>query len=123
MIGGRHNLRPHGRGRWDGEVAIEPVVADCRFGVGHRPSSAALRRLGAKAIRVGTSDSGVLADVVESKLHPPPGPPGVVPRTALVNRLRATGAFPVVLMVAPAGYGKTTLLAELFGRIDRQPAA
>ena len=82
----------------------------------------ALRELGAKAILVGTSDSGVLFDVVESKLRPPPGQPESVPRTALVNRLRAAGAFPIVLVVAPAGYGKTTLLSQWAAR-DARPFA
>ena len=51
-------------------------------------------------------------DVVESKLTVPAPEPGAVSRTALVNRLRAAGAFPTVLVVAPAGYGKSTLLAQ-----------
>ena len=84
--------------------------------------SPALRRLGAKAILVGTSGAGALADVVGSKLHSPPALPGSVPRTALVNRLRAAGAFPVVLVVAPAGYGKTTLLSQWAAR-DARPFA
>ena len=45
-----------------------------------------------------------------------------VPRTALVNRLRAAGAFPIVLVVAPAGYGKTTLLSQWAAR-DARPFA
>ena len=49
--------------------------------------------------------------LVESKLHPPPARPGIVARTALVDRLLANAA-PVVCVVAPAGYGKTTLLAQ-----------
>jgi LuxR family transcriptional regulator, maltose regulon positive regulatory protein len=49
--------------------------------------------------------------LVESKLHSPPARPGIVARTELVDRLLATAA-PVVCVVAPAGYGKTTLLAE-----------
>ena len=111
-----------GRGGWDGEVEIEPVEGNRRFGVGRRPLNRALRELGAKAILVGPSDSGVLVDVVESKLRPPPGQPESVPRTALVNRLRAAGAFPIVLVVAPAGYGKTTLLSQWAAR-DARPFA
>jgi LuxR family maltose regulon positive regulatory protein len=41
-----------------------------------------------------------------------PLPPGTVPRARLVRRLTATAGTPLVLVVAPAGYGKTTLLAE-----------
>jgi LuxR family maltose regulon positive regulatory protein len=58
-------------------------------------------------------------DVVDSKLHPPLPRPGVVSRTALVNRLRATQSFPVATLVAPAGYGKTTLLAQWSARDTR----
>jgi LuxR family transcriptional regulator, maltose regulon positive regulatory protein len=58
-------------------------------------------------------------DVVESKLHVPVLRPGVVSRTALVNRLRVTGSCPVVAITAPAGYGKTTLLAQWAARDKR----
>jgi LuxR family maltose regulon positive regulatory protein len=51
-------------------------------------------------------------ELVESKLHPPPARPGMVRRTALVDRLLASDAVPVVCVVGPAGYGKTTLLAQ-----------
>jgi LuxR family transcriptional regulator, maltose regulon positive regulatory protein len=51
-------------------------------------------------------------ELVESKLHPPPARPGIVPRIGLVDRLLASAMVPVVCVVAPAGYGKTTLLAE-----------
>jgi LuxR family maltose regulon positive regulatory protein len=49
---------------------------------------------------------------VESKLHPPPARPGIVDRVGLVERLLGSDAVPVVYVVAPAGYGKTTLLAQ-----------
>jgi LuxR family transcriptional regulator, maltose regulon positive regulatory protein len=49
---------------------------------------------------------------VESKLHPPSARPGIVSRTALVDRLLASQAAPVISVVAPAGYGKSTLLAQ-----------
>jgi LuxR family transcriptional regulator, maltose regulon positive regulatory protein len=58
-------------------------------------------------------------DVVESKLHAPLPRPGVVSRTALVNRLRVTQSFPVATVTAPAGYGKTTLLAQWSARDKR----
>jgi LuxR family maltose regulon positive regulatory protein len=51
-------------------------------------------------------------ELVESKLHPPLARPGIVVRTVLVDRLLAAAAVPVVCVVAPAGYGKTTLLAQ-----------
>ena len=51
-------------------------------------------------------------ELVESKLHPPPPRPGIVARIGLVERLLASDGVPVVCVVAPAGYGKTTLLAQ-----------
>jgi LuxR family maltose regulon positive regulatory protein len=50
---------------------------------------------------------------METKLRPPPLRPGCVPRRALVARLQASAAR-LVLLSAPAGYGKTTLLAEWY---------
>jgi LuxR family transcriptional regulator, maltose regulon positive regulatory protein len=51
-------------------------------------------------------------ELIESKLHPPRLRPGIVARTALVERLLAASAGAVVCVVAPPGYGKTTLLAQ-----------
>ena len=47
-----------------------------------------------------------------SKLRPPVVRPGSVRRLALIDRLRKSGSFPVMSVVAPAGYGKTTLLSQ-----------
>jgi LuxR family transcriptional regulator, maltose regulon positive regulatory protein len=51
-------------------------------------------------------------ELVESKFHPPSARPGIVPRTMLVEWLLASQATPIVCVVAPAGYGKTTVLAQ-----------
>ncbi len=59
--------------------------------------------------------------VVESKVNVPLLRSGTVARTALVNRLRATTRH-VVLLTAPAGYGKTTVLAQWAAR-DSRPFA
>src|SRR5918996_1601502 len=48
----------------------------------------------------------------ESRLRIPVARPGVVTRTALVDRWLGAPAPSVVAVVAPAGYGKTTLLAQ-----------
>jgi LuxR family transcriptional regulator, maltose regulon positive regulatory protein len=48
--------------------------------------------------------------------------PGLVPRERLVARLRGARDVPLVLMVAPAGYGKTTALAE-WAEQDGRPFA
>jgi LuxR family transcriptional regulator, maltose regulon positive regulatory protein len=55
---------------------------------------------------------GSSVELVEPKLRPPPARPGIVARTGLVDRLLTSDAVPVVCVVAPAGYGKTTLLAQ-----------
>jgi LuxR family transcriptional regulator, maltose regulon positive regulatory protein len=61
-------------------------------------------------------------DVTEAKLFRPPVRPGIVRRNALVERLRKAETVSVVAITAPAGYGKTTLLAEWAER-DRRPFA
>jgi LuxR family transcriptional regulator, maltose regulon positive regulatory protein len=61
-------------------------------------------------------------ELVESKLHPPLGRPGLVPRAALVERLLASHDAPFVCVIAPAGYGKTTLLAQWDERKGRRVA-
>jgi len=87
------------------------------------PCSVGLQRAGAKAVLYGPSAPPALPfEIVESKIHVPPLLSGTVSRTALVNRLRAAGAFPLVLIVAPAGYGKTTLLSQWATR-DVRPFA
>ena len=55
---------------------------------------------------------GSAFDLVASKLHRPLIRPGTVRRSSLVERLARAGPCPVVSVVAPAGYGKTTLLSQ-----------
>jgi LuxR family transcriptional regulator, maltose regulon positive regulatory protein len=57
--------------------------------------------------------------ILESKLRRPWVRLGIVPRSALVDRLLASHRVPVVCVVAPAGYGKTTLLAQWAERRGR----
>ncbi|HEY6076142.1 MAG TPA: AAA family ATPase, partial [Gaiella sp.] len=45
---------------------------------------------------------------------------GTVPRPGLVNRLRAANGQRLVTLVAPAGYGKTTLLSQWAERDGRR---
>ena len=51
-------------------------------------------------------------DLVVSKLRRPPIRPGTVRRPSLIERLARDDCGPVVSVVAPAGYGKTTLLSQ-----------
>ena len=55
--------------------------------------------------------SGPVFDLVAAKLLRPLARPGSIRRTSLVERL-SRDARPIVSVVAPAGYGKTTLLSE-----------
>ena len=57
--------------------------------------------------------------VIESKFHPPPLRPGTVSRRVVVDRVRRSPAR-VAAIVAPAGYGKTTLLRE-WSQIETRP--
>ncbi len=59
-------------------------------------------------------------DVVGAKIRVPAPRPGSITRTALINRLRASRSSRIVTVVAPAGYGKTTVLAQWAARGDRQ---
>src|SRR5207237_10235961 len=61
-------------------------------------------------------------EFLESKVQVPALRPGMVSRTVLVNKLRATTTIPVATVVAPAGYGKTTLLSQWAER-DSRPFA
>ncbi len=76
-------------------------------------------RAGAKAVLIEADDRGLPFGVVAAKIRPPILRPGVVSRTALVNRLRAGRCARAVSVVAPGGYGKTTLLAQWATRDDR----
>lgn len=60
--------------------------------------------------------------ILEWKLTPPFDSRGAVPRMALLDWLEAAGTTPVVAVTAPAGYGKTTLLAQ-WARRDPRPFA
>jgi LuxR family maltose regulon positive regulatory protein len=51
-------------------------------------------------------------DLYPSKLHHPPTRPGSIRRSALIKRLTDGHPSPVVSVVAPPGYGKTTLLSQ-----------
>jgi LuxR family maltose regulon positive regulatory protein len=60
-------------------------------------------------------------ELLEAKFHPPAARRGIVARTALVDRLVAAQA-PVITVVAPPGYGKTTLLAQWAERVGPRVA-
>jgi LuxR family maltose regulon positive regulatory protein len=55
---------------------------------------------------------GPVVDLVVSKLRGPLIRPGTVRRSRLIARLAPGDRCPIVSVVAPAGYGKTTLLSQ-----------
>ena len=74
---------------------------------------------GAAAAGAATSERDVL---LATKLHMPRPRPDLVPRPRLAERLDEGLARGVMLVCAPAGYGKTVLLAD-WARRGPQPAA
>ena len=66
--------------------------------------------------------SGPAFPLLESKLHPPPARPTLVLRSALVERVAQASSVAVVTIVAPPGYGKTTLLTQLAEPVARRAA-
>jgi LuxR family maltose regulon positive regulatory protein len=57
-----------------------------------------------------------------ARLRPPPTRSGIIPRTALVDRMLTHDVGQVVALVAPPGYGKTTVLAQWSARQGRNVA-
>jgi LuxR family maltose regulon positive regulatory protein len=55
---------------------------------------------------------GPVFDLIAAKLRYPPVRPGAIRRSSLIDRLARGTSLPIVSVVAPAGYGKTTLLAQ-----------
>jgi LuxR family maltose regulon positive regulatory protein len=60
--------------------------------------------------------------LLETKLYVPKSRPGLVPRPRLIERLDRGTASKLALVSAPAGFGKTTLLADWLAT-DERPAA
>lgn len=64
----------------------------------------------------------VAATTLGGKLHRPALAPGTVPRRKLFNALDAVPRWGILLLRAPAGYGKTTLMSQLFERLSIEGA-
>ena len=60
--------------------------------------------------------------LMQTKLYRPRNRSDVIPRTRLLDRLNAGLSGKVTLVSAPAGFGKTTLLAQWLQTIDRPTA-
>ena len=90
------------------------IAADPMTAIGAAPPRAIGTRTGAR-IKSGPADIPV-----ETRSHAPAA--GLIARVELVDRLVAAHAAPLALLVAPAGYGKTTALAAWAAR-DSRPFA
>jgi LuxR family maltose regulon positive regulatory protein len=66
--------------------------------------------------------AGIDLELGDAKFCVPRIRPGSIERTALLSRLAAAPDGAVVTLMAPAGYGKTTLLAQWVAR-ERRPCA
>jgi LuxR family transcriptional regulator, maltose regulon positive regulatory protein len=67
----------------------------------------------------GRQAMGVETGLLQLKIRPAPLRPGLVARERLVRRLLDAQHVPVALIVAPAGYGKTTVLSQWSERDER----
>ncbi|MEZ4869504.1 MAG: LuxR C-terminal-related transcriptional regulator [Caldilineaceae bacterium] len=50
--------------------------------------------------------------LLQTKLYIPPPRPQLVARPAITTKLQASATYPLTLIAAPAGFGKTTLVSE-----------
>jgi len=66
--------------------------------------------------------AGSLNSLMRTKLYRPRSGSDVITRTRLIERLNAALSGQVTLVCAPAGFGKTTLLAQWVQTIDRPTA-
>ena len=103
----RPDLRTRERGGW--ATTVEATLAG---GYSSSVETTVPRTAASRSAEGRRSRDRPAFELIESKLHPPWLRPGIVARTALVERLLAAPAGAVVCVVAPPGYGKTTLLAQ-----------
>lgn len=86
-----------------------------------RPTSG-LDSASAAPVTAHNRDQAASLGVIETKLIPPALRRGTVTRSGLLGRLRDASASSVVGIFAPAGYGKTTLLAQSVAQ-EQRPVA
>ena len=65
-----------------------------------------------------TTDPGAAAGILRTKLHRPPAPQDLVPRTRLLENLESGRVRPLTLVSAPAGYGKSMLISNWLENAD-----
>jgi LuxR family transcriptional regulator, maltose regulon positive regulatory protein len=60
------------------------------------------------------------SELLATKFYRPPQRPGLVHRADLLARLDAVGTTPLTLITAPAGFGKSTLVAGWLSEVERE---
>ena len=114
--GGDVSGQPSGRPRLNGNgqvVMTEPasVAHPPRANIGKRRMTSAGKRLAATS-QVAERFLASGFPVLETKLVSPPPRAGLLRRAALIDRLTTSREVPIVAVLAPAGYGKSTVLAQ-----------
>ena len=122
------------RDRLAGELGIDPgpalrelqariLAQDPSLGPASAPASPAPAPVAAPPKAAGhRGDSPVPALLLETKLYVPRSRRGLVPRPRLSERLDRGTASTLMLVSAPAGFGKTTLLTEWLAAGPAGPA-
>ena len=122
------------RDRLAGELGIDPgpalrelqariLAQDPSLGPASAPASPAPAPVAAPPKAAGhRGDSPVPAPLLETKLYVPRSRRGLVPRPRLSERLDRGTASKLMLVSAPAGFGKTTLLTEWLAAGPAGPA-
>ena len=122
------------RDRLAGELGIDPgpalrelqariLAQDPSLGPASAPASPAPAQVVAPPKAAGhPGDSLVPAPLLETKLYVPRSRRGLVPRPRLSERLDRGTASKLMLVSAPAGFGKTTLLTEWLAAGPAGPA-
>ena len=72
--------------------------------------------------RAGGRESAPAFELLESKLRPPHGRSGAVPRAKLIGLVESARETPIVVLSAGPGWGKTTLLAQ-WASVSQRPFA
>jgi len=68
------------------------------------------------------ADTGSLHSLIRTKLNRPRSGSDIITRTRLIERLNAALGDEIMLVCAPAGFGKTTVLVQWLQTIDRPSA-
>ena len=63
-----------------------------------------------------------LDPILRTKLHRPQLTPGLIDRERLIRKMNRAREVPLTLVSAPAGYGKSVLVAQWAEQFDRAPS-